>query len=42
VMGQGGLGKAELEHAARGLVSVSQPANDLEPGGVAQCVQDAR
>jgi hypothetical protein len=42
VMGQGRLREPELEHAARGLVSVSQPANDLEPGGVTQGVQDAR
>lgn len=42
VVRQRGLGETEFEHAAGGLVSIGQPANDLESGGVAQSVQDAR
>jgi hypothetical protein len=41
VVGQRRLGEAELEHAARRLVSVDKTADDLESGGIAQGVKDA-
>src|ERR671922_1093651 len=42
VVREGRLREAEVEHAARALVAVCEPADDLEPGRIAECVEDGR